>query len=51
MALAIRDDRPHRASAEFAFHVLEVLLALESAASNGLHVRIESCCERPAPLD
>lgn len=50
MALAIRDDRPHRASAEFAFHVLEVLLGLETGASNGRHVRIESPCERPAPL-
>jgi predicted dehydrogenase len=47
MAHAIRDERPHRASAELAFHVLEVLLALEA----GGRVEIESRCERPPPLD
>ena len=43
----IRDERPHRASAELAFHVLEVLLALEA----GGRVEIESRCERPPSLD
>jgi predicted dehydrogenase len=43
MAEAIRDGRPHRASAELAFHVLEVLLALEA----GGRVDIESGCGRP----
>jgi predicted dehydrogenase len=43
MAEAIRDGRPHRASAELAFHVLEVLLALEA----GGRVDIDSRCERP----
>ena len=47
MAQSIRDERPHRASAELAFHVLEVLLALEA----GGRVEIESRCERPPPLD
>ncbi len=43
MAEAIRDGRPHRASAELAFHVLEVLLALEAGGRGD----IESRCERP----
>jgi len=47
MAEAIHADRPHRASAELAFHVLEVLLALEA----GGRVEIESRCERPPPLE
>jgi predicted dehydrogenase len=47
MALAIRDGRPHRASAELAYHVLEVLLALETSRREGRHVEVES---RIAPL-
>jgi predicted dehydrogenase len=48
MAEAIRAGRPHRASAELAYHVLEVLGAL--AAGEPATVEIESRCERPAPL-
>lgn len=47
---AIRTDRPARASGTFAFHVLDVLLATEAAASTGRAMRIESTCERPEPL-
>jgi predicted dehydrogenase len=46
MAEAIAADRPHRASAELALHVLEVLLALQ----DGGDTRVESRCERPARL-
>ena len=51
LARAIRDERPHRASGEFAYHVLEVLLALERSGSTGQQIAIESRCERPAPLE
>lgn len=51
MAAAIDEDRPHRASGELAYHVLEVLTALERSATEGSHIAIESRCERPAPLD
>ena len=51
MIEAIRSDRPARASGAFAFHVLDVLLSMEEAAATGQTVRIESTCERPAPLD
>jgi predicted dehydrogenase len=47
MAESIQAGRPHRASAELACHVLEVLLALEQGGC----VDIESRCERPPPLD
>jgi hypothetical protein len=47
MALAIRDERPHRAGAELAYHVLEVLLGLETSRAEGRHVEVES---RIAPL-
>ena len=51
IALAIRDDRPHRASAELAYHVLEVLLALDRPGAGGESIAIESRCERPMPVD
>ena len=47
MAESIRDGRPHRASAELALHVLEVLLAVQAGGRG----EIESRCERPPPLD
>jgi predicted dehydrogenase len=43
MAESIQAGRPHRASAELAFHVLEVLLALQA----GGRVEIDSRCGRP----
>jgi predicted dehydrogenase len=46
----IRSGRPHRASGEFAFHVLDVLLALEAATSSGRVEQVASRCQRPAPL-
>jgi predicted dehydrogenase len=51
MARAVDEDRPHRASAEFAYHVLEVLLALAEPSPESSPVAIESRCERPAPLE
>ena len=51
IARAVEENRPHRASAEFAYHVLEVLLALAEPRGDAHGVAIESRCERPAPLD
>ncbi|WP_421723243.1 Gfo/Idh/MocA family protein [Bauldia sp.] len=50
MAYAIRTGRPHRASGDLAFHVLEVMEAFEASSESGAHVVIESRPERPAPL-
>ena len=50
MAYALVHGRPHRASGELAFHVLEVMQAFEEASRSGRHVEIESTCTRPAPL-
>ena len=50
MAYAIRNDRPHRASLEFALHTLEIIEALATSAARSVHVDIESTCSRPAPL-
>jgi len=51
MAHAIRESRPHRASGELAFHVLEVMEAFNRSSQTGRFVSIESRPERPAPLD
>lgn len=50
MAAAMRTGRPHRASGELAYHVLDVMEAILDSARSGQHVRIQSTCERPAPL-
>jgi predicted dehydrogenase len=50
MASALRTGRPHRASGELAYHVLEVMHAVESASREGRHVTIESAPARPEPL-
>jgi predicted dehydrogenase len=49
MIEAIAEDRPHRASGGFAYHVLDVLLATEAAAEGRYH-EITSTTERPASL-
>jgi predicted dehydrogenase len=51
MIAGIRAGRPHRASGDLAFHVLEVLLGLEAATTSGRTERIASGPDRPAPLD
>ena len=50
MAHAIRAGRPHRASAELAFHVLEVMEAMERSGQEGRPIEIESRCARPEPM-
>jgi predicted dehydrogenase len=50
LAHAIRSGRPHRASGELAYHVLEVMEAFQTSSERGTHVMIESRPERPAVL-
>ena len=50
MAQAIRSGRPHRASGELAFHVLEVMEAFQISSDVGKAVAISTRPERPAPL-
>ncbi len=50
MAHAIRNGRPHRASGELAFHVLEVMEAFQRSSDEGNHIIIESRPERPSAL-
>lgn len=50
MAMAIKQDRPHRASGSLALHVLEVMDALEHSSAKGHPIDIESNASRPEPL-
>lgn len=50
LAHAIRNGRPHRCSAELAYHVLEVMLAFEKSSIAGRTIELESTCPQPAPF-
>jgi predicted dehydrogenase len=47
---AIANDRPHRASGDLAFHVLEVMEAFQKSSDTGMHVEIATRPERPAMM-
>ena len=50
MARAIQTGRPHRASGDLAYHVLDVMHAMLDTATLDQPVRPASTVERPAPL-
>ncbi|MCY3834303.1 MAG: Gfo/Idh/MocA family oxidoreductase [Chloroflexi bacterium] len=50
MAYAIQSGRPHRASGQLAFHVLDIMCALEESAAQGRHIEIKSVLEQPPAL-
>jgi predicted dehydrogenase len=50
MASTIQAGVTHRCSDEFAFHVLETMLAIEDAAAGNCTVKLKSSCSRPPLL-
>ena len=50
MAYAIQSGRPHRVSGELAFHVLDIMCALEESAAQGRRLTLKSTVAQPAPL-
>jgi predicted dehydrogenase len=50
MAAAIRAGEKPRASAEVAYHVLDVMHALQDSARLGRHMDVSSTCRRPPPM-
>jgi len=50
MAQALRSGRPHRASGELAYHVLDVMHSFYDASREDRHIQLQSTCDRPAPL-
>lgn len=50
MADAIPQARPHRASAEMALHIIEVIEAIRISSETGRRVEIASRCSRPVAI-
>ena len=50
MAHAIRENRPHRASGDLAFHVLDTMQTIVESAEQGKYLALSRSCERPAAL-
>ena len=50
MAMALRTGRPHRASGELTFHVLEAMHAFHEASDGDRAVELGSVCSRPGAL-
>lgn len=50
MIQAGRHDRPHRASGELSYHVLDLMHSFHDSSREGRHITLESSCERPAPF-
>jgi predicted dehydrogenase len=50
MADALAKGRPHRASGELVYHVLDVMEGIHDASRTGRSCAVKSACERPAPL-
>jgi predicted dehydrogenase len=51
MAEAIAEGRPHRASGELAYHVLDIMHGFHDASASGRYYEVKSSCARPEPLD
>lgn len=50
MAGALRASTPHRANGDLAYHILEIMHAVETASRENRHVAITGAPERPEPL-
>ena len=48
MVAAMRADRPHRATGDMAYHVLDIMSSLLQSATEGRHIPLTSTCSRPA---
>ncbi|MDR3145102.1 MAG: Gfo/Idh/MocA family oxidoreductase [Treponema sp.] len=50
MAEAIWEGRPHRASGELAYHVLDIMHGIHDASASGKYYEVKSSCSRPEPV-
>ncbi|MBI5723978.1 MAG: Gfo/Idh/MocA family oxidoreductase [Planctomycetes bacterium] len=50
MARAIRTGRPHRATGQLAYHVLDVMLGFLDSSAKNRHYQVPSTFERPAAM-
>lgn len=50
LARAIREDRPHRASGELAYHVVDTMVSISESVTSGEFVAVESTAPTVTPL-
>ena len=50
MAVGIKEGRPHRASGELGYHILDVMTTIEESAAGGKALELASTCDQPAPM-
>lgn len=50
MAQGISQGRPHRASGELVYHVLDVMHGIHDASASGAYYEVKSTCKRPDPI-
>jgi predicted dehydrogenase len=50
LAYGLATGRPHRASGDMAYHVLDIMQAVEESSRVSQHVQIESICPQPEAL-
>lgn len=50
MAIAMQNNRPHRANGTLANHVLDIMLAFDKSSKLGHRYELTTTCERPKPL-
>jgi len=50
MAQAITENRPHRANAEMAYHILDVMHGFHDASAAGKYYDVKSTCQKPKPM-
>jgi predicted dehydrogenase len=50
IACAVKSGRPHRASGDLAYHVLEIMHSFELSSKARKHIDLKSKCAQPAPL-
>ena len=50
LALNLGTGAPHRASAEVALHVLDVMETIQAAADSGTRIMVTTTCARPQPV-
>ncbi|HHU77523.1 MAG: Gfo/Idh/MocA family protein [Caldicoprobacterales bacterium] len=50
MAFAVQSGRAHRANGDMAYHVLDIMHAIQDSSESGRHIELESSCDKPAPF-
>ncbi|NMA47055.1 MAG: Gfo/Idh/MocA family oxidoreductase [Lentisphaerae bacterium] len=50
MAIALRNNRPHRVNGELANHVLDIMLSFDKSSKAGRKIELGTTCQRPKAL-